>query len=471
MKSMDSAVVVSLGVGEVDALFVPLLVAGAGGILGPPQAASVEGEEVCGETSCDVLVLTRRGGAIESRLWVDRATSLVKKIQVRFWDSPHSDGLRSGEPTLTKTLTLFHTVEDVNEPLEPELLTFVPPKGVERRTEDGRSLPGAEGLDPLDLQFAEEIAVELRTLAVRALDNQGRPIRGLGPADFVVKLEKEEIPVEAVDWISSRGEGGGKAPSVRLSPPVPGGPRDEREGSLIVLFVQTDFNAVRIKGHLRLLPFVEQFLAALEPDDWVAVISFDSHLKLWQDFSRNREETATVVGRAVRFGAAPLLRADRSLSLARSFNYRDAKRAATPERALKVTAESLLDIPGEKVLVYLGWGLGRYGWTGFRMIPEYRSTLATLDAAKATVFVLDITDADFHTLELGIRQVAVDTGGTYAKTNRFAEREVMRLVEAISGYYLLTLDRSKLPLDLRELEIELVGRRGTVYVRERQIRR
>jgi hypothetical protein len=471
MKSIDTAVVLSLGVGEIDALFVPLLVAGAGGILGSPQAASVEGEDSCEEKSCQLLVLNRRGGAIESRLWVDPEANLVRKVQVRFRDSSGSGRQRDGESTVTKTLTLIHQVESLNEPLEADLLAFVPPPGIERRTDDGRSPPGAEGLDPLDLQFAEEIAVELRTLAVRALDNQGRPIKGLRAEDFLVKLDKEEIPVEAVDWISSRREDGGEPQPVRLSPPVPLGPRDETEGSLIVLFVQADFNAVRVKGHLRLLPFVERFLAALQPEDWVAVVSFDSHLKLWQDFSRDREETAAVVDRAVRFGAAPLLRADRSLSLARSFNYRDAKKAATPERALKVTADSLLDIPGEKILVYLGWGLGRYGWAGFGMIPEYRRTLATLNAAKATVFVLDITDADFHTLELGIRQVAVDTGGTYAKTNRFAEREVMRLVEAISGYYLLTLDRGRLPLDLRELEIELVEKKGTVHVRERLIRR
>jgi VWFA-related protein len=471
MKSIDAALVLSLGVGEIDALFVPLLVAGAGGILGSPQAASLEGEDFCEGKSCQLLVLNRRGGQIESRLWVDPETNLVRKVQVRFRDSSASSRRRDGESAVTKTLTLIHQVESMNEHLEPDLLAFVPPPGVERRADDGGALPAGEGLDPLDLQFTEEIAVELRTLAVRALDNQGRPIRGLRPEDFLVKLDKEEIPVEAVDWVSSRRKEGAQAEPVRLSPPVPGGPRDESDGSLIVLFVQADFNAVRVKGHLRLLPFVEQFLAALQPEDWVAVVSFDSHLKLWQDFSRDREETAAVVDRAVRFGAAPLLRADRSISLARSFNYRNAKKAATPERALKVTADSLLDIPGEKILVYLGWGLGRYGWAGFGMIPEYRRTLATLNAAKATVFVLDITDADYHTLELGIRQVAVDTGGTYAKTNRFAEREVMRLVETISGYYLLTLDRSRLPLDLRELEIELLGMKGTVHVRERLIRR
>jgi hypothetical protein len=103
------------------------------------------------------------------------------------------------------------------------------------------------------------------------------------------------------------------------------------------------------------------------------------------------------------------------------------------------------------------------------MTQDYRRALETLDAAKASVFVLDVTDADYHTLELGIRQVAQDTGGTYAKTDKFARREIMRLAETISGYYLLTLDKSHLPDEIRRVELRLRSGGGRVILREGQL--
>ncbi len=197
----------------------------------------------------------------------------------------------------------------------------------------------------------------------------------------------------------------------------------------------------------------------------MAVTSFDSRLKLWHDFSRDRGELESVVERALRFSGQPLLRPSRSHSLIRSFPFREAKKAATPERALRLVGDALREIPGEKILLYVGWGLGRYGRGGVRMTPEYEPALAALNAAKTSVFVLDVTDADYHSLEVGIRQVAADTGGTYAKTNHFAKREVMRLTETISGYYLLSLDPSQMPANPGKVKIELREKKGTVLTR------
>lgn len=275
----------------------------------------------------------------------------------------------------------------------------------------------------------------------------------------------------SADWITSRGERLEPLDAPPAAPPAPMSPRDESQGNLVVFFIQADFNAVRAKGHLRTLPFVREFLEALETDDWVAVVSFDSHLKFWHDFSRDRSSVGDAIEKAIRFGAEPPLRSRPGRSLARSFPTAEAKRAATPEDALGITARSLIDIPGEKILVYLGWGLGRYGSSGFRMTQDYNRTLAALDRAQASVFVIDVTDADYHTLELGIRQIAEDTGGTYAKTNEFARREVLRLTETISGYYLLTIDRNQLPSDSRKLEATLRTVKGRVVLRDHRLSR
>lgn len=356
-------------------------------------------------------------------------------------------------------------------------------------------------------RFGDEIAVRLVTVVLRVVDGAGNPLQGLTPNDFRVRVGRREVPVAAVDWIASGeerqpvapGEGGAvaggeaaalpaapgippaaaaapgnppAAPGAPASPPpaasAPGAP-----GKLVVIFVQADNNSPsRVRGHLRTLPFTRELLAALQPDDRVAVVSFDSHLKLWQDFTRDRETVPEVIYQAIHFGGQPplppmppLSAGPASPSLARSFDAREALRAASPERALAVTAEALAALPGEKVMVFLAWGLGSFSSMGTHMTPAFAPAVRALTAARATVFVLDVTEADSHDLEVGLRGIADATGGTYDKTYLFPALAVRQLARTISGHYVLTLDAALLPKAGGEVEVELRGRRGTVLQR------
>jgi hypothetical protein len=463
VSSLGSALAALLGPEAMDAAIVPLLLAGDTDLTAPADAASLEGVEACGTKLCDVLVIGQRGGRSLSRIWIDQEDHLIQRLEL---DVLPPAKLARPTALVRRSLALRYDIEPLGSPISPDLMTFTPPPAPQESA--AMATPSDYGIDFL---VSEEISVELHSLAVRAVDSANRPIRGLQATDFEVKLGKEEIPVVSADWISSRGSGLELLSTAPDLPPLPMRPRDEADGNLVVLFIQSDFNSVRAKGHLRILPIVRDFLRALEDEDWVAVVSFDSHLKFWLDFSRDRTAAGDATERAIRFGAQPPISPGKLRSLAYSFPKEEAKKAATPEDALRLTARSLIDIPGEKIIVYLGWGLGRYGSSGFRMTRDYDRALATLDAAKASVFVLDVTDADYHTLELGIRQVARDTGGTYAKTDNFARREVMRLVETISGYYLLTLDRGNLPEELEKLALRLKSGGGRVLLREQQLSR
>ena len=464
--TVASALASSLGVQAIDALLVPLLLAGDTELIATPEAAVIDGREACGASSCDILAVSRRDGRSLSRLWIDRQTGLIRRVEV---DHLPPSGSRSGALVPQHTLRLDHDIEALNAQLALDELVFVPPPAIANEPQSSSSPETASKAS--DFVVTDEISVTLRTLPVRALDARGRPLRGLTADDFEVRLGKQEIQVLSVDWISAHGERLETLSAPSMAPPTPMSPRDEADGNLIVFFIQSDFNSVRVKGHLRVLPFVREFLGALEEEDWVAAVSFDSHLKFWHDLSRDRDSVGDAIERAVRFGSMPPILPAHGRSLARTFPAAEAKRAATPEDALRLTARSLIDIPGEKILVYLGWGLGRYGSSGFRMTQDYYRALATLDAARTSVFVLDVTDADYHTLELGIRQVAHDTGGTYAKTNTFGRRQVLQLTESISGYYLLTLDRDSLPEERRRLRINLRDHQGEVLLREHHLSR
>jgi hypothetical protein len=377
-------------------------------------------------------------------------------------------------------------------------------------------------------RFGDEIAVRLVTVVTRVVDGAGNPVLGLTPADFRVRVGRHEVPVAAVDWVSGdAGDAAGAAGSaadaagaagsaaaaaeaataaeaaaaalsaglaVAAEPWVATGPGNTeaaagtagppREpaaaapspevpgaglaGKLVVIFVQADNNAPsRVRGHLRTLPFTRELLDALQPTDRVAVVSFDSHLKLWQDFTRDREAVPAAIYQAIHFGGRPPQPdgGAASPSLARHFDFDAALHAASTERALAVTAAALSALPGEKVLVFLAWGLGDFSPMGTRMTPAFAPAVRALTAARATVFVLDVTEADSHSLEIGLQGIAAATGGTYDKTNLFPSLAIRQLARTISGHYVLSLDAAALPASGGGVEVELRRRHGTVLLR------
>jgi hypothetical protein len=205
----------------------------------------------------------------------------------------------------------------------------------------------------------------------------------------------------------------------------------------VVVFVQTALEPSRGPGLIRMVPKLERRLARLAPEDWVAVVSFDSHLKLRQDFTRDRERLGRALHDAVRLGTSPQPRLRTSPSLATHLDRDEARRAAKPERALELVARALEPLERPATLVFLGWGLGERATLGHRMPPEYDAALASLERSRTSVFVLDVTDAASHSLELGLLRVADDTGGGYQKTDLFPDLAVDRIAASLDGQYLI----------------------------------
>jgi VWFA-related protein len=314
--------------------------------------------------------------------------------------------------------------------------------------------------------FDDSITVALETIQVRVIDNAGRPILGLGPEDFRVMAGGREVPVVALDWISS------ETPSP-APPPVELQPEGEApqlpvlpatQGKLVVFFVQADLHPTRISGQMRLRPYTRELLATLHPSDRIAVVSFDSHLKLWLDFTDDREAVHAAIDRAMIFTPQDEIAPAGPPSLAARFDLDKARRAASPERAMELVAEALTDLPGEKTMLYLGWSWGadQFGHTR----PGARQALRALVGARVTVFTLDVTSADEHDLESGLQGIAASTGGTYVRTFRQPGVATDKIAGAISGWYELTFDRAVLEdLQRGRVEIELRDRRGEVLAR------
>ncbi|MES1244450.1 MAG: hypothetical protein ABUT39_22790 [Acidobacteriota bacterium] len=332
---------------------------------------------------------------------------------------------------------------------------------------------------PVGEPFDDEITVSILSMTVRVVNGLGEPLPDLGPEDFRVRVGGKAVPVLAVDWVGA----GDAEPAVLTGPagppanlgeesatPEAAAPR-EAAGKLVVFFVQADLEPTRISGQLRLRPYTEDLLTTLDPADRMAVVSFDSHLHLRQDFTADREAVFEAVDRGMLWGDSEMGAGSGEVSLAPSFDPGKAKDAASTERGLEVTAEALQALPGEKVMVFLGWGMGTFSSLGVHMKPAFAPAVRALRRARVAVFTLDVTSADSHSLEVGLEAVASATGGSYAKTNLFPGLATKFLARAISGHYIVTIDPAAAPEKGGAVEVSLRrGLKGTVLTRPVSLR-
>lgn len=465
LPSLAGELLLSLGEGSQDALVVPALLLKQPTALGEPTAASVEGPEPCGpgeerreERQCWILSLTQPGD-LSGRLWVDAETFLLRKVMVE--PGGGADLFTPGGPAPSEVRLLVEHVPQIDGSaiavFEPPP---APPESIAEKGE-GRGRDGA-----LDEGFGETVEVKLRTFQVRILDDDGSPVRGIRPEDLRVRLGRREVPVNAVDWVQA-----GQPPGADLPPEVlaESGLAVAPPGQLLVFFVQADHEPSRVKGHLKQVRRAEELLTTLGPEDRVAVVSFDSHLRLRQDFTRNHRAVNEALADSIRFAnPTPPPKPGPYPSLARHFDVAEAKDVAFVEEALEFTAKALEPLLGEKTMVFVGWGVGDYTDGGVRYGLDYDRALEALARSRTSVFVLDVSQADYHTLELGLKQIAADTGGTYERIFRRDDLATRRLARTLSGYYLVTVDATETrPRDLGNVRIDLKNGRAQVIVTPR----
>ena len=300
-----------------------------------------------------------------------------------------------------------------------------------------------------DVKNSETITVERILVDARVTDYSGDPILGLTPKDFDVRIDGKKTVVESVLWI----------PETTAARVMAGFAEDENvavapmaddssvpKGRLFVYFVQTDFSRepVRIGGAIKFLANADEMIENLEPGDRVAVVSFDSHMKFWLDFSDNKSDISYAMRQAQTTATPPTPRLAPNPSLARRLNAEEMMKAVSSDEAFVILANALRPIQGPKSLILFGWGLGsRHG-----MNEKYGIARYALETARVTIFALDMTQADYHDLEIGLGQAAKDTGGFYSKTHQFPKLAVDRLQRTLAGHY---------ELEVRKPESNILG--------------
>lgn len=330
-------------------------------------------------------------------------------------------------------------------------------------------------------RFAERVDVSRVIVDVRVIDNRGGPIVDLVADDFAVKIDGKSARVESARWV-----GGNEPQAVAKArverpalPPDPSSP-----GRLIVFLIQKNFEGNRIQGLMQMLREALGFLDTLAPADRVAILSFDSHLKIWIDFTNDLEGLRHVLKRGILMERPPALQQDGAISLVGRLPQSRGQKTYNVEKGLRLIAEALEPLPGSKSIVLLGHGFGRFN-PGISSAPVdtstvtmengYEETVRALVASRASVFSLDVTRADYHSLELGLQLISEETGGFYERTHLFPEVAMRKLRGALAGYYVLLVEKpdadlpasAKAPAGKRayRIEVELTRRKGNVLAK------
>ena len=325
--------------------------------------------------------------------------------------------------------------------------------------------------------IVERVEVARVVIDVRVVDDDGQPILGLTPEDFEVRIDDEPVRVESVLWVGSdeveeaapegaalegtRAAGAADSPE----PESPGSIESESRGRLIVFVVQKSLLHSRVYGLLRLLRYSEGLLAGVTPSDRVAVLSFDLHLQIWLDFTADLDRVRTVLAGEVRTGRPPAIEPQGELSLVARLSQDDGREIADIQEALLRIGEALEPLPGSKSVVLIGYG--------FESDTDgYAAAQAALQAARASVFTLDVTQADYHTLEHGLQAVSADTGGFFVRTYVKPPLWAIDLVtNAIAGHYVLFTERPDVEPGEYAIEVDVGDLDGTVLARSTYVAR
>jgi VWFA-related protein len=312
-------------------------------------------------------------------------------------------------------------------------------------------------------RYAERVDVERVLVDVRVVDPKGQPIVGLAAEDFTVKIGGAPAAVQSIIWVGGADQDAG---SVRPQAEPERVSETDAPGRLIVFLFQKDLEPSRIVGLMRMLVEAQGFLDGLTPYDRVAILSFDYHLKIWVDFTSDRERLLRVLKHGILFEDPPRVEPAGSMSLLTRLGVTAARKTYTIEEALRAIADALHDLPGSKSLVLIGHGFGRFSWTGVSMEHGYGEARRALVASRTSVFSLDVTNADYHSLEAGLQLVSKQTGGFFARTHLFTEQAMRRLAGALAGYYVLFVERPDIGSGTHRIEVDVSRRNVSVLARE-----
>lgn len=322
----------------------------------------------------------------------------------------------------------------------------------------------------------EQVEVREVLLDVLVTDRDGNVVRGLGPSDFVVKEGGRQHPVVSVafyggeEQLEASGEGSTA--------------RSDRHFILFFDDVLTTQVGSLITSQIRAGNYAQQWLQELLPNDQVAVLSFSHSLRVYQDFTRDREATAQAIAAAVRGRKPPVHEISKPLAgavpdspslLLNLPTGRALRREATNlQEALKLVGTAAEGIVGRKNLILFSIGFSDYDVFPYRPDPRYYPSMKeALNAGNVAVYALDLVGTSRSgpgrtTPDESLSLIADDTGGILYFNAVNVVGPLRQVAEDNLGYYLISFlaEHEDAERGYQEVKVEALDPRLRVRARQ-----
>jgi VWFA-related protein len=359
-------------------------------------------------------------------------------------------------------------------------------------------------------------SVEVTSVDVTVVDDKGRPIMGLTPADFTVKVDGNPRQISSAQWVSLTTDG--KESSVFV-PPGYSSNENATGGRLIVIAV--DQPNIRFGANRTIVKTASSFIDRLTESDRIAVTGFGlgaANTPFTSDRERAKQALAHMNGqkesrrhdtRSVSIAEAQAIeRGDRNTlaavqdrecraeASARNGGLLEVCRAEVETVASQVardqgresdqTLDGLrnlfeglksIDAPKTLILISEGFVMEDPGWVieiG-QMAANARTALYVLrldrDAFDASEARMPIDPfGDRVTLMNSLETLAAATRGAVYNVTTDASQIFEHVEAELSGYYLLAVDVDPRDRDGKPHQIRVdVSRRGAIVRSRRQI--
>jgi len=291
--------------------------------------------------------------------------------------------------------------------------------------------------EPAATQFGDEIEIKEVLLDVVVTDSEGSVIVGLDKDDFSVVENGSAMEIQSLSFYSNRtfrGQVGGTAEAA---------PELEPDPRYFVLLYYRPAIAINRDVNLRArLPEAGRQTASwifehLLPNDYLAVLSYDSRLRLAHDFSHDAERLEYAIHQATT-GRLPKKRwpsrtedAAPEMSLAEVVDSKASK--GDLFEAVSGLAENLGRIEGRKILILFGPNFPSQD--SQRRRTAYETMVRDLNDNNIAVYSIDVAGQGRYPTP---GRLAIATGGDYLYNNQDFVTPLRAIQQENNGYYLLS---------------------------------
>ncbi len=303
------------------------------------------------------------------------------------------------------------------------------------------------GAAPADVSLNERIRVAEVLLDVLVTDRKGNVIEGLGAEDFVVLHDGEEQEVTSASFYGG--------PSELAATGQSGTTRTDRY--FILMFHDQRMQAPQLAApQMDNARWLKRWIEEeLQPNDQVAVFAYQARLKVYLDFSRDRDEILAAVDAAARGkkDIEPWLTRSEpefdpnspSLVVNLPKGKELSRRSRKLQEALELLGEAASGVAGRKNLVMFSLGFGEISRFGSytpdpRYYPQMREALNAGNVAVYTIDTMGSSRRSIASASLNdsLSLISNETGGHYYSNFTNIMTPMRQVAEENQGYYLVS---------------------------------